>query len=512
LGESDEEEKMASLSSQLLEQNRTAFQAGAAIGGAFFEGMEAAPREREQALRLRILERQDKASEFESKTFDQVLTENPLEQLKEVGTMEDSEIPGWLKKHIKWVSVPQLKDLWNKVAEGYSKSMTAMASVEFAKRQAELAIEEGIDINSATPDDWRRARMNRNIRRFRVEARAAYKDPSAIDVSSPDNFDSQGHWLPGREDQLFQAAPRSQLLQSREEMAADKNAALEQQRQIMNDLREKGISLREQKLENDQKFQEKKITLEEHRLNNQNISQQQRGIDLQWKSVEQQRKAAESGFKIENPPVIPGAPGSPRLVPVARPPTLTTVGQAQQRLIANEKTLEEINEFDASVKAGHVGFRGVFGELFLDRLLPQLGFDTADIERIRTRKTLRATIEGSLRQMTEDSRFSNEDRRDIKAIWPDVGIAESLPHTKQVTHLLRRLFSKRALIDAKSINRDAPPFALDNYGQSLRDAMESGLMTYEDAGADMAHSIRNGLLDKPAGQLLFGKFIEPYRK
>lgn len=253
----------------------------------------------------------------------------------------------------------------------------------------------------------------------------------------------------------------------------------------------------------DNAFAERRINNEEHRLRSQETSMRIRDIELEL-------RAREKGFQIDNRPQIGGPTATnntPTLTPIPRPPTEALVTQSQKNLVAAEKTLGELNDFDASVQAGHVGFRGVVGEALFDKLLPQFGFDTSDIQRMRSRGTLGVTIEGSLRQMSNDSRFSNEDRRDIKRIMPGVGIVESLEHTKQTTQLLRRVLSKRALIDANAINRPAPPFALENYGKALSGSFRSGLMTRQDIREDIKHSLANGLLDKNEAADLFVRYL-----
>lgn len=256
----------------------------------------------------------------------------------------------------------------------------------------------------------------------------------------------------------------------------------------------------------DNAFAERRINNEEHRLSSQEVSQQLRDLALNI-------SATEKGYRIDSGPATGGITGrTPALIPIARPPTDALVTQVQKSLLGTEKTLANLSDFDANVQAGHVGFRGVIGETFLDKLLPQFGFDTADAERMRSRGTLKTTIEGSLRQMTEDSRFSNEDRRDIKSLWPGVGVLESIEHTKQTTQLLRRVMAKRALIDARSINRDAPLFALDNYGKALADGISTGLLSFEDTRADLENSMRYDLLNAKQAEELFNRFVLPLVK
>ena len=211
------------LMSQLQAQNRTAFEAGSEIGGAYWKGKAQALKMLEQELRNRILTTQAKTTELEAKTFDQVMTENPLDQLKAVGSMPQDQIPGWLKQHASWRAIPQLSKMWDAVADSYSKSSEGIASTEYAKKRVGLALKYGLNPSTATEQDWSNATGNENVEEFIKESNAIGKDGSKVDFDPAKDFDANGNWLPGAKLRLLKAAPVSEAIRSRDEIARQQN-------------------------------------------------------------------------------------------------------------------------------------------------------------------------------------------------------------------------------------------------------------------------------------------------
>lgn len=151
--------------------------------------------------------------------------------------------------------------------------------------------------------------------------------------------------------------------------------------------------------------------------------------------------------------------------------------KAETSLMGAEKSVSELASLEKTLRPEDVGPAGVLGEAIFDKLLPIVGVDTSSISRMDNREKMRTLIEGSLRQMTDDQRFSNGDRADIKEAMPKPGIPESYPHAMQTIRTLRQVFSKRALIDAKTVGKPAPTWALLTLDPAkLREANDANLI------------------------------------
>lgn len=165
------------------------------------------------------------------------------------------------------------------------------------------------------------------------------------------------------------------------------------------------------------------------------------------------------------------------------PPMVT--GRVLERLSQTEKAIDNLDDLAATLRPQDVGFKGVLGELFLDKILPQLGTATSDVKRMDNRTKLRTLAENLMRQVSADSRFSNADRLAISRILPSSGVVESFEHTQQTIITLRKILAKRALIDNKEAGQAPSPFAvrsLDDRG--LQEAVQSDLMTREQGSAE----------------------------
>lgn len=156
-----------------------------------------------------------------------------------------------------------------------------------------------------------------------------------------------------------------------------------------------------------------------------------------------------------------------------------------ERLSQTEKAIDNLDDLAKTLRPEDVGFKGVLGELVLDKILPQLGTATADVKRMDNRTKLRTLAENLMRQVSADSRFSNADRISIGKILPSAGVVESFEHTQQTIKTLRKVFAKRALIDAKEAGQAPAPFAvrtLDDVG--LQEAVQADLLTREQGAAE----------------------------
>lgn len=199
---------------------------------------------------------------------------------------------------------------------------------------------------------------------------------------------------------------------------------------------------------------------------------------LQRRLTNLQVQTAPSGMEVTTPDgtVIRQGKGVGTKIPAG------IVTKAQERLSGTQKTVELLDDLQGSLRPTDVGVAGVAGNLILDKLLPQIGVPSADASRMDNRTKLKTLIEGALRQVSADSRFSNADRKAIEGILPSAGMVESFESTQQTINTLRRIFAKRALIDAHEIGQDAPGFAVQALDEvALAEAVRSGLLSREKA-------------------------------
>lgn len=160
----------------------------------------------------------------------------------------------------------------------------------------------------------------------------------------------------------------------------------------------------------------------------------------------------------------------------------SVVAKATERITKDIKMIEELASVERTLRPEDIGVRGVIGEEVLDRLLPQLGVSSADAQRADNRTKLKMAIEGAMKQVSDDTRFSNADRAAIKAVLPRAGMVESYENAMKTSQVLRRIIAKRALIDAKEIGRAAPQEAVRSLDpEGIRDAYRSGLISESEA-------------------------------
>lgn len=190
-----------------------------------------------------------------------------------------------------------------------------------------------------------------------------------------------------------------------------------------------------------------------------------------------QKEVQSTGLQIKTNP-----DGSVEVFQGPQKPTGGAASKVAERLSQTQKGLEELNSLQSSLRPEDVGIKGVIGENVFDRILPQFGIPSSDVARMDNRTKLKTLAEGLMRQVSADSRFSNADREAIKQILPSPGVVESFESSQQTINTLRKIFSKRALIDAKEGAMQPPKWALDNLDdQSLIEAAKTKLLTEDEA-------------------------------
>lgn len=141
-------------------------------------------------------------------------------------------------------------------------------------------------------------------------------------------------------------------------------------------------------------------------------------------------------------------------------PTVATQTMSQRKLLKYEAATELINHLERNMESGHVGIAGVLGENVGDKLLPQFGIDSFRGKRADVRATLVATREGLMREISDDTRFSNLDREQIDKALPSSGVFESLPDALQKLATVKRILSQRGKIYSAGVEGTPPLWSL----------------------------------------------------
>jgi hypothetical protein len=145
--------------------------------------------------------------------------------------------------------------------------------------------------------------------------------------------------------------------------------------------------------------------------------------------------------------------------------TVATQSRAQQKLQKYENAMELINRLDKGLQAGHVGLAGIGGEFLWDRGLVQIANmagmpAVADPDRVSSRVGLKMLSESLMREVSDDTRFSNLDREEISKALPSSGAFESLSdaHTKLST--IRDILTKRGRVYGRTVDEKPPLWSL----------------------------------------------------
>lgn len=167
-------------------------------------------------------------------------------------------------------------------------------------------------------------------------------------------------------------------------------------------------------------------------------------------------------------------------------PTTAVKTDLQKDINNTRQALPLMADLEKNLRAEDVGLRGVVGETVMDRLLPQFGAGTLDPKRTDNRTKLRTLVQSMLRQISPDNRFTNEDRKRIEEIMPDLGVLENVDRAKQVLSELSKVFSERNVRDM----------------QALKAPLEMPQMSNE----EIAAAVRMNLIDRNAALEFFRQF------
>jgi len=128
--------------------------------------------------------------------------------------------------------------------------------------------------------------------------------------------------------------------------------------------------------------------------------------------------------------------------------TTPNTTKSQERQYQQERLIREGAQLMNLLRPEDLGVQGVIGETmggFLGQIDPSMA--QAQVAENRTR--LRTFREGALRSVSDDSRFSNQDRKAIENMLPDDGWVENLPQARAKLKAVLTIFAQRATQEAK---------------------------------------------------------------
>lgn len=160
-------------------------------------------------------------------------------------------------------------------------------------------------------------------------------------------------------------------------------------------------------------------------------------------------------------------------------PTVATQSGAQRKLLKYEAATELMNHLQRTIKPEYLGVRGSVGEIVVDRGLSQLVPEMADKSRVDFRSSLIAARESLLREISDDTRFSNVDREEIAKALPSSGIFESLPDAQQRLDTVRRIITQRGKTYSDALGLPAPMWSLSK--EEIKKQFDEKKITQEQA-------------------------------
>lgn len=143
-----------------------------------------------------------------------------------------------------------------------------------------------------------------------------------------------------------------------------------------------------------------------------------------------------------------------------RSPTVGFQSKAQTAMVKYANATQLINSLSKSLRPEDVGARGIVGEYAVDRGLAQLYPDVANKGRIENRTALGMLRESLLREVSDDTRFSNMDRQAISRILPSDGVFESYEDAIGRMSKVRQILADRARVYADKMGEPIPEFAM----------------------------------------------------
>lgn len=198
------------------------------------------------------------------------------------------------------------------------------------------------------------------------------------------------------------------------------------------------------------------------------------------------------GMDDNNRPVVTiGGPGKS-----GKGATVGTLSRGQEKMVKYENATQLLNTLSSNLRPMDVGAAGVVGEYVGDRILPQIpGFEgSLSGKRVENRAILGAARESLMREISDDTRFSNKDREDISKILPSNGIFESHGDALKRISTVQGIIADRARTYAERIGEPVPMFAqtkdeiratTQKRVSAIKKSLASGTITQEQADAEI---------------------------
>lgn len=128
--------------------------------------------------------------------------------------------------------------------------------------------------------------------------------------------------------------------------------------------------------------------------------------------------------------------------------TTPNTTKSQERQYQQERLIREGGQLLNILRPEDLGVQGNIGETaggFLGQLDPKM----ANEQIVQNRTRLRTFRESALRAVSDDSRFSNQDRKAIEEMLPSDGWVENLPQAKGKLKAVLTIFAQRATNEAQ---------------------------------------------------------------
>lgn len=127
--------------------------------------------------------------------------------------------------------------------------------------------------------------------------------------------------------------------------------------------------------------------------------------------------------------------------------TTPNTTKSQERQYQQERLIREGGQLLNILRPEDLGIQGNIGET-AGGFLGQLNPDMANAQVAENRTRLRTFRESALRAVSDDSRFSNNDRKAIEEMLPSDGWVENLPQAKGKLKAVLTIFAQRATNEA----------------------------------------------------------------
>lgn len=120
------------------------------------------------------------------------------------------------------------------------------------------------------------------------------------------------------------------------------------------------------------------------------------------------------------------------------------VSDAMKKLTQYQNASELITKLEKNLRPEDVGAKGLLGEFLVDKTLEQFVPGSANKKRITNRDLLVSVKEGLIREISGDTRFSNQDRIALDKALPSSGAFESYADAMGKLETVKQLIKDRS--------------------------------------------------------------------